>query len=83
MIPTPISKVKCQISIKGMLFFKINNISTINNAFIKGKAIILKKDCIPHFVIFKTIKANPKVDTKALKNTAMDVPNIPQWIENG
>ena len=82
MIPTPMSKVKCKISIEGMLFFKINNISAVDNAFIRGKDIILKKGYIPHFVISKTKETNPKVDTKVLKKTAMDVPNMPQWIEN-
>lgn len=83
MIPTPTSKTNCQISVKEILFFRINNISTIKNASIKGKIIILEKDCIPHFVIFKTIKVNPKVDTKVLKNTAMEVPNIFQCVVKG
>ena len=83
MIPVPIYKMNCQIPVKGLLFFRINNISIINEALINGKMIVLKKDGISHFVTFKTIKPNPKVDTKVLKNTAIEVPNIPQLIESG
>ena len=82
-IPMPTSERKPKNPLVLMLIFKANIDMTIIIPFTKGRAIVLPKFLIPHLVILIALKLNPRLDTKMLKNTTIDAPNIPHLIVQG
>lgn len=63
--------------------FKINTTDIANKVANKGIANILIKLEISIFIALIHIMLNPIFETKMLKNTTNDAPNIPHLLVNG